>query len=405
MQRTALVALVIVSAAGCTADGSEALTLTIRGTPATAVALVVVRDGPSADWQPAKKGALGDYTATVSHPFMVAAVCHESSPGVPDTWHTYEYAYSLQDPVEDGILVCVELASTTPRSIVGTMMQAGQVQFGKAAVRSDTPNWQISTLTPVSPDMDIIANSKDHLQIMRDLDLTAFDADHALPTIDVEANGVALVPLAVTSDATSSETVEARVVVRTPTMVSEPAPIYAGPLDGVRVAPSSALTGLVEQVVTVDASTGTQHRIANVEFTAGDSLAFQLPGPIVHGAWQPLATDATATPAQADAPTRVTWASLPFGDDGAVEMQLEGMASDPASPTTAAAYHLRVTPGYMNDAVYTSLELATQLPGFDATWRIDPTRPYTRTFRAIAPSGQRPNETRLVEAITPAPAP
>jgi hypothetical protein len=398
MRSIALVALVIVSA--CT-EAPETLTLTVRGTPATAVALVVVRDGPSADWQPAKKAPLGAYTITVSHPFTVAAVCLESSPGVPDTWHTYEYAYSLQDPVKDGILVCAELANSAPQPIVGTMVQAGQVQFGKAAVRSDTPNWQISTLTPVFPDMDIIANSKDHLQIIRGIDLTA----HALPTIDVEANGVALLPLAVTSDATSSETVEARVAVRTPSFVSEPAPIYAGPLDGVLVAPSGGLAELDEQVVTVDASTGTQHRIANVEFTAGDSLAFQLPDPIVHGAWQPLATDVTATPAKPDAPTRVTWTLLPYGDDGDVEMQLEGMASDPTSPTTAAAYHLRVTPAYMNDAVYSSLELTTQLPGFDAKWRIDPTKPYTRTFRAIAPSGRRPNETRLVEEITPAPTP
>jgi hypothetical protein len=376
--------------------------VTIAGTPASAVELVVVRDGPHAPWRPATQTAPGEYTATVTHPYTIGAVCHFQPKTGPDVWHTYEYALSLDDPAPG--FACIELDTTPTQPVLGTMVQAGQVQFGDQAMRSETANWQISLLAEPAIDLSVIASSKDHVQIIRHVDTTAIDAAHPMPTIDVDANGTALVPIQVTSDATASETVAVHVVARTPYSGLDPTTaIYSGPVDAAVAAPASVFTSEDEQIVAVEATAGTQHRIAKLGFLpggAGSPVAVTLPAPIVNPVWAPLATDAAAKPAQPDQPTTVTWSGFPDSDTDFVELQIDGMASDPASPTTTATYHLLATPKYMTDAVYDSLELDTQFPGYDARWRVDPAKPYTRKLRAT-PGGIHPSEVDLIEAITP----
>lgn len=404
MRMLALSALVSISAIGCIeSEGAKTKTVTIRGTPASAVELVAVRNGPHASWQPAAKTAPGEYTATVSHPYTIAVVCHFQPRTGPDVWHTYEYGFSLDD--SDPGFACAELDAAPTQPVFGTMVQAGQVQFGESSARSETPNWQISMLVVPAIDLSVIASSKDHVQILRHVDTTAIDAAHPMPPIDVDANGAALVPIQVTSNATANETVAVHVVARTPYSGLDPSTaIYTGPLDTALAAPGAVLAADDEQIVAVEAIAGTQHRIGKVNFVpaaAGDRVAVTLPAPIVNPVWTPLATAAAAKPPAPAEPTTVTWSGFADSDTDFVELRIDGAASDPASPTTTATYDLLVTPKYMTDAVYDSLDLDTQLPGYDARWRVDPTKPYTRTLSA-RPGGQlHPSEVSLHETITP----
>lgn len=409
MRIVALVALL--SGSACIQDHAGGapppppVDLTIVGASGQ-TALVVVRDGPSGQWVAPTEAMPGQqWTITVDHAYTVAAVCHDQPAGGPERWRTIERAFAITDAVTGPLQFCGEAEYTTPaHAVVGTMVQAGQVQFGTAIASSTTPNWQIAANAPASPDLDVIASSADHAQILRNIDVTAIDATHPMPAIDVDANGVALVPVALTSNASAAETVQARVEPSTPHSAMDltlaPA-IYAGPLASVMVAPHAMYNDGEQQLVTVEAVTGNQHRSLTRSLFPGDATAFALPAQ-VFGEWSVAASDAAATPPAPDAPIEVTWGFLPEGKNGAVELDVDGTASDPASPTALASYRLYASPGYLQDATFNSLQIETDVPGFDPTWRVDPTQPYTRKF--LAPSDTAGLVvSSLVESITPTP--
>ncbi|HET9623640.1 MAG TPA: hypothetical protein VFP84_19845 [Kofleriaceae bacterium] len=400
--RIALFAVLVVwLASGCIEEHPSAPShphppVTVHITMAAPPALVVVRDGPSGAWAPAKPLTATTFEATVSHAYLVTVVCHQESKVAfgayhEDAWQTWQIGRSPDEPSE---LTAPCAPAPAVSQVTGTMVQAGQAQLGEFVVSSATPSWQF-TAFPVAGERDLIASSADHVQIVRDLPIAMLDNNEPLPAIDVEANGTPLTAVRATSDAAAGETVTAAVYVTTATTTAGAA-IASGALDRVLVVPDGVLVDGDTQDIAVSATAGTARRALRRPYHAGDDLAFALPDPLV-ATWHPTADEVAAAAPTADTALSVTWSILPARDHFVAHV--DGVASDPGSPGRAAVYDLDLSDDFLAVGVTHRVTIDTAIPGFDPAWKLDLRQAYTRTVRVVRDDGDAHATSEIREAV------
>src|SRR5690348_17069721 len=123
-----LVSLVSSVLAACAADSAppdRSTSTTITVALDLPPALVAVRDGLAASWQPATRKSATVYVAEVHGPYMVTVVCDLASDGTPGlAVTTWQGARTLDDPLE---ITSPCQRSPVPRTVTGHMVQSGHL--------------------------------------------------------------------------------------------------------------------------------------------------------------------------------------------------------------------------------------------------------------------------------------
>ncbi len=250
----------------------------------------------------------------------------------------------------------------------GTMVQHGQVSVSINCQASDTPAWSFSisaepglhdliATDPVDAPMQRIAIERGQL----------LGPATTVPTIDLDASGVALAPIEVTIVNPEETTTSVEVDLYTAT---DAAVVHQGGgiLDPPKmrttpalVVPPSALLPTDLQVLTIHSPAPINaDRAASTVITEASDLALELiPPPAVEFV---SGTDTDA----------VTWAAAPASVYTGLTLLLQDSSHENQQAITASKGWLE-----LHDAAH--LEFDTSAPGF-AVWQLDRTQSYQRLF-------------------------
>jgi hypothetical protein len=311
--------------------------------------LVVFRDGVDQPWQAATMVSSTHYTMVVHGPYVVAAVIDEAvDPGT----HSYVTRWFAQTPNDDHTIMVTKSTTLTGSAVTGMMVQPGRVFLGADLEVSSTANWDISLVGATGPH-DLFAFSEDHALVRHAIDTTN---DVALGTLDLNASGIALQHVAFTAtNAGASATLNARAAITTATTSFASVSSFI-PANAVRVVPDSALGSGDHQTVSVDAIDGGHQRFLRKPYHSGDSTAYTLPN-LLGGATLTMATDAN-----------LSWTTIASAFTSFDVYVI---------PNTGSNYYdLTATPSFIAATGVDHLVLDTQLPGYQAAWKFDPSMGY-----------------------------
>jgi hypothetical protein len=348
-------------------DSDSPPPVTVHVTSAQAPVLVAFRDGFDARWQLATPGIAVD--VTVHRAYTVAVVCQE-----PDAWRTWQFSGYAQF-LNDTLVTTPCAAPPARHKVTGRVARAGAVTFADASAQSTVDDWSFELSVPAGT-YDLIATTEngatqvDHrIAVRRGIVVTG---DLALAgTVDVDTEGVALVPVALVPDAPlpaeSGESLRAVVALQT-THSPVPAPVSEGLAASALVAPQALLiaddvqTAALE-AVEVDAKTGSvAARGLRRSFRIGDATTFALPSGIAEAVWRVDASQPSV--ALPELPPKVDL----------LQVTATGTSGDGKSAT----YELDVSPTFLlATGGVADLTLDTVLPSYQAAWRIDFTRAYS----------------------------
>jgi hypothetical protein len=353
MQRLPFFSFVIASltAAACT-DESASIKISTAREPAS----IAFRDGQGGEWQVPTAKAAGSYEITVHGPYVVSVVC---SAGDGATVSTRQIARTPDDSRELE-LACEELPQVSSE-IKGQVVQPGAISIGGLFASSNTPDWELDMGLPAGT-FDLIGVSDNRIMVRRDL---AVSGTVDLQTIDIDAQGTALVPAALTTaNAATGETIQAMVMVTTPK--NELGLVHLGAPASAKAAPAAFVTGDIRQTVTMMGIKGDDSRSVRRDFRAGDPTAFTLPEPLGQ-------VELKTTEGQLVA----TWSTLPEHDK--LVVTVTGELADGKT----RSHELELSQRYMDATDATSATLATDLPGYQAAWKLDLTREHLREVQAV----------------------
>jgi hypothetical protein len=344
--------LIPLVAAACADDADDSMSVTISTTRAPEA--IAYRDGIDGEWHALTATGTGSYKVDVSGPYMVSVVCSAAS---GSTISTRQIARTPDDGAE------IDLACAEPKplaaEIKATMVQPGTVAVGAASASSDQPNWAIDLDVPAGT-ADLLGVTADRILIKRDL---AVSGTLDLGTLDAAQTGVALVPAALSaSNAATGETVEAEIRVSTP----RTALAWSGAPADSKIAPPTFLTGDLRQSVAMTASKGDATRMVRREFRAGEPTALALPEAL--GAVQLEA---------AGGKLAATWSALPEHD----KVVLSVTGSQAAGNIREHAIEL--SRSFLAATGATSATVDTDLPGYQAAWKLDLTREHQRELQVV----------------------
>ncbi len=317
---------------------------------------IAFRDGLDGEWRTPAPTATGSYKLDVSGPYVVSVVCKAGGDFLVTT---RQIARTPEDGRELD-LPCEELPEANA-TVTGTMVQPGYLGLAGALGFSATPDWDFSFAIPAGT-FDLIGVSDQKIALRRDL---AVSGTMDLGTIDLDQEGAALVPVALTApNAATAEMLEAQVSLTTPR--TDEGHVHVGAPATAKVAPAELLTAGVRQSVAMVAWSDDANRMVRRDFKAGDATAFTLPEPL--GAIQfDTATGALVA----------TWSTLPEHDR--ILMAVHGSAAD----DKARGHELEVSQRFVAATGATSLKLDTDVPGFQADWRPDFSREYLRELSVV----------------------
>jgi hypothetical protein len=328
------------------ADAPEDTTTTITITTQQPAALVAFRDADGG-WQPATSISPLVSEAHVHGPYVVTVVCDDPGRRV----RLFQDARTLDD---DHAITHSCARSHPDHTLTGHMVQAGEVNLGPAIELSVLPDWDFALAVP-DGSYDLVATTDDRIAIQRGVSVST---DRALaPALDLVKDGRVLVPAHLTTTAAPSEEVSASVWLSTPT--TRLSGVSHGPLDTARLVPEALLLDGDEQRVRVSAATGRASRSLERPYRAGADPVFTLPEPLV------------AELGLVDGAVTADWSALPAFD----RLGISIIAFDDPG-TKLYLYDLAATPGFV--ATTHRLALDTRIPGMQAAWQIDFTRPYSR---------------------------
>ena len=322
-------------------------------------ALVAFRDGLDAPWQPAMERTSTSSTwfeADVHGPYVVTVVCTdpEDPAGRSRTWQfarTPDDAHHLS-------LTC-DLPPIAHR-ITGRMTQPGHVYLGASSDTSPgATEWDFQLSAP-SGSYVLIATTDDRIAVRRTV---VADRDLGVPDIDVTLEGTKLVDAAFTASTAEGETLEASVDLLTSTPPL-PGRVYLGPAATAKTLDNSALQGDT-QLVTVRATSGTARRELRRSFRVGYGTEYTLPQPLGGVQWPE------------PGPLSASWTTLPQLDS--LDLSASSSAAD---GTTVVQHNLDMTPLFLGETGIQQIAIDTDIPNYDAAWKIDFTRPYTRELTA-----------------------
>lgn len=337
--------------------------------------LVVFRDGPTAAWQAATQVTPSHYQAVVHGPYQVGVVCETGAVMVADRFHvdelrTWEVARTPDDP-RDLVPPC----DNQPfyNGIGGTAPPSTIIQTGALAVLAD-PGGHIVTGAELGT-RDVIASNADKILIQRGL-LIGFGVTPSISLASLDT-GRALKPVRLgVPHIRTGETVQAAVHVRTATTdtnadisvsPAQTSEVLAVGFADVKVAPDAVLSEPGDvQTVEVSSRLGSSLRTLRRAFTLAGDSDFQLPPAISDGA---IAFTGNQV--------RASWSSLP--ETTVLHLVVDGRTTD---QFPFARYELHVSNAYLQAVQPTSVAIDTQVPGYQAAWRVDPAQGNTRTFSA-----------------------
>jgi len=335
---------------------------TVEITTGVPAALVAFRDGVTGPWQVATRTSSTQFEVVVQGPYVVAVVCDDTRSnigGTFHTWDTFETGRTLADP--HAFTECD--VPVTGHAVTGHMVQAGTVVMGDQLASSATANWNFK-LSVASGTYDLIATTIDGLAIKRGI-AVAGDVQ-VTPAVDVAAQGTALGTAAFTvTNTAAGETLRAAVFLETGTN-SQPANLYNAAPATAKVAPEAALVASDVQTVSLRALSttpqGTMLRAFRRPFRVGGNTSYTLPAAIGNPQWTVAATQA-----------ELAWTALPV--QGMITESLSGVA--PGGAVTAA-YTLELTPSFVAATAPTKAVIDTDIPGYQAAWRVDTGESYDR---------------------------
>jgi hypothetical protein len=343
--------IIPLAAAACGDDPTPITISTVRAPEA-----IAYRDGLDGAWQTLTPSSPGSYKVDVSGPYMVSVVC---SAGSGSLVAIRQIARTPEDGAELD-LACAELPQLTA-GITGTVAQAGSVSVGSARAASATAGWALDLDSPAGT-FDLIGVSADRIMLRRDI---AVSGQVDLGAIDIDQQGMPLVPAALTaSNAAADEELAAEVLVTTPK--NDAGWVHQGAPASAKIAPTAFLSADVRQSVAMIATKGDATRSVRRDFKAGDPTAFALPAAL--GAVQFAATGGKLV---------ATWSTLPEHD--AIVLSVAGSRAD----DQAREHALELSQHFVAATGATSAALDTELPGFQAAWRIDLGREHVRELRAV----------------------
>jgi hypothetical protein len=363
-----LVSFNALTACDGTTDPGPGPATTIAITSGKAPALVAFRDGLAATWQPATMKTPTSFEAAVHGPYVVSVVCEalpREGQSLPETL-TWQAARTLDDP-HDLAAPCDVPA--TAHAITGHMVQAGAVQLGSSAKSSDVADWDFALAAPTGS-YDLIATTSDGIAVRRGVKI---DGDLAVtPPIDVAKDGMALASVVFTTpNATPGEQLSVSVGLVTATNPGSPAAIYQGKIGTAKAAPDAALVSTDTQLVSLQALTGTASRSSRTlqrPFRMTDSTAFTLPAALGGVQWSVTSGQLSAS-----------WAALPELD--VLRASVRGSST---GTTASSALALEMSPKFLAATGLTTSDLDTDIPSYKPEWKVDVTRPYTRSLTAAA---------------------
>jgi hypothetical protein len=336
--------MIPLTAAACSDDPASITISTMRAPEA-----IAFRDGLDGAWQVPTPTSTGEYEIVVNGPYMVSVVC--SVRYVFPT--TLQIARTPDDPRELD-LECAEIPEDTA-DVTANVVQPGTIGLGDSYVFSDTPDWDLTMSSPAGT-FDLIGVSEDRIMLRRDLAVTSGAVD--LGTIDIDTEGVPLVPTALTvSNAATGEMIEAVVLVSTPRNAS--GYVHQGSPASAKIAPTSFLSADVRQTVKVVGWQDDGSRSVRRDFRAGDATAFTLPEPLGKTQCETTSGEFVAT-----------WSTLPEHDKLIVWVygeQADGKTHD---------HELELSKSFMGAAGKTSATLDIGFPGYLPAWQIDFGREY-----------------------------
>jgi hypothetical protein len=355
MHKLPIFALVIIPLAttACSDDPtSTSITISTERAPEA----IAYRDGLDGSWRTLTPTSTGSYKLDVTGPYMVSVVCSSSNGSLVST---RQIARTPEDGTEIE-LACAKAPQLTS-SVKGKMVQPGAVSVGDARIASDVADWGIDLDVPAGT-FDLLGITADRIMIRRDL---AVSGELDVGTLDVQQQGVELVPVALTaSNAATGEDVEAEVMIST--AKTEGGLVHRGAPASAKLAPTAFLTGDLRQSVAMIGTKGDDTRLVRRELHTGDPTAFALPEPL--GPVQFAAADGKLV---------ATWSALP--DHDKVVLSLTGsQAIDRIREHT-----IELSQSFLDETRATSATIDTNLPGYQAAWRLDLARAHQRTVQVV----------------------
>ncbi len=317
---------------------------------------IAIRDGLDGEWQVPTPTATGSYKLDVTGPYIVSVVC---SAGDGFLITTRQIARTPEDGRELD-LSCTEIPKITA-DVTAKVVQPGSISLGDVHASSNTASWDLEIGSEAGT-FDLIGASADRVLLRRNV---AVSGMVDLGTIDIDQQGVALVPAALTvSNAATGETLEAQVTISTPT--TETGHVYLGAPAGAKVAPVELLTGDVRQSVTMIGWADDGNRIVRRDFRAGDPAAFTLPAPLAPVQFDTAGGELVAT-----------WSTLPEHDK--IIVSVAGSLAD----GKAREHEIELSQHFVAETGATRATLDTDLPGYLPAWKLDFAREYLRQVQVV----------------------
>lgn len=351
--------------------------------------LVAFRDGfdttgKPVPWMMATPSTMVTFMAHSA--YSVAVVCAINANTVL-TWESLRVvADDVTDTVkEPTIQTPCNGAGAARRTVTGKMVQQGFAHLDDADAQSSSANWDVTLLVPDGT-WDLVATSNladpstNKTLIRRNVAITG---NQDLGTIDA-STGSAQTALALALDnppnpAKSSETVSATVDVTTknnagPALVSQATYDLKNKTIKLFGLPSAALISGDTQSVTF---TGMDHP-ADTDITTKRSIMkpFKPGDDIATGKAGSALPSKIAVPGWGFDKNRLSVAlpALPANDQ--VTIETSGVSSTDAAKT--AEYQIDITSTYFQTTALARPVFDTDLPGFQAAWKIDFTKHYSR---------------------------
>lgn len=355
MHKLPIFALVIIplTTAACS-DDPTATSITISTERAPEA--IAYRDGLDGSWRTLTPTSAGSYKLDVTGPYMVSVVC---STGNATLVSTRQIARTPEDGTEIA-LACAKPSQLTS-AVKGKMVQPGAVSVGAARAASDVADWGIDLDVPAGT-FDLLGISDDRIMIRRDL---AISGELDVGTLDLQQQGTELVPVALTaSNAATGETVEAEVMISTGK--TQGGLVHRGAPADAKLAPTAFLTGDLRQSVAMIGKQGDATRMVRRELRTGEPTALALPEPL-----GPVQLEAK------DGKLVATWSALPEHDK--VVLSVAGsQAID-----NIREHAIELSQRFLAETGATSATIDTNLPDYQAAWRIDLARAHQRAVQVV----------------------
>lgn len=337
-------------------------------------ALVAVRDGATAAWTAVTASAPSSYQVVVHGPYTLLVVC---APGATQQRVT-ERSLTPADERTQTIDCTPPPAPGAQATLSGRMTQSGLVAAGDGRDTSVADDWSFD-IDLTAGTHDLVAVARTMIGFRRGIDVTNDVTLATTVNLLTEGAPYIMAPLVVPNPGTG-EVLRARVTLRTATTpAAAPIQLSLGLPAGALLAPNALLVATDEQVATVSATKDGATRSRRRPVREGGDLTYALPEPLAGAAFSMDAGQLVGT-----------WTSLPAYTS--VQTRAE-------TPRISHVHELSAS--FVNATAATHATIDTEVPGFDAAWKIDYTGNHKRVVSAQNVAGETVDTSELALDFLP----